>query len=115
MSAVAGVADLSATPTFLWPTDGRLASVFITYSTAGDGVKAKISSVKCNEAIKEPDWRGLNGDYRIYDTHKVYLRASRTDKWKDQVYTITVTVTDAAGKSASAEVKVRVPRVLSGL
>lgn len=110
-----GVADISATPAFLWPADGRLAAVYINYSTDGDGVRAKIASVKCNEAIKEPDWRGLNGDYRIYDAHKVYLRASRTDKWKDRIYTITVIVTDAAGKSASGEVQVRVPRILTGL
>lgn len=110
-----GVADLSATPAFLWPTDGRLAAVYIAYSTIGNGVKAKISSVKCNEAIKQPDWRGLNGDYRIYDAHKVYLRASRTDRWKDRVYTITVVITDATGKSASGEVQMRVPRVLLGL
>jgi len=45
----------------------------------------------------------------VIDPHKVTLRAERSGNGKGRTYTITVTCTDVAGKSATRTVAVEVP------
>lgn len=107
--------SLSANPPVLWPSDGRLVPVWIDCQVVGGGSYTyKVVSVKANEPIKEPDYRGSGGDYRIAAPNKVYLKATRLDKWKDRVYTVTVAITDSNGKSVSQDVKITVPRLFTG-
>ena len=108
-----GVASLNVRPRVLWPTDDRMVPVYIYCEVTGEGpFRHRITSVTANEPINPPDYRGLNGDYRIFSCNKVYLRRSRSDKWRDRVYTITVTATDSRGNQATGEVEVHVPRLL---
>lgn len=108
-----GIASLNVRPRVLWPTDDRMVPVYIYCEVTGEGpFRHRITSVTANEPINPPDYRGLNGDYRIFSCNKVYLRRSRSDKWRDRVYTITVTATDSRGNQATGEVEVHVPRLL---
>ncbi len=107
------IAALSAQPSVLWPTDDSMVPVYVNYEVLGEGpLRRQITSITANEPIKQPDYRGLNGDYRIFSPEKVYLRRSRSDQWRDRVYTITVTVTDSRGNEAAGKVEVNVPRLL---
>ena len=58
--------------------------------------------------------QGLAGlttpDWHVIDAHHVRLRAERSPRGDGRVYTITITATDAAGGTSTAQVTVTVPR-----
>ncbi len=108
--------DLTSTPRYLWPTTNQMVPVNISYNITGakGSCSARISSVKANEPIAQPNYLGQGGDYMIWGPNRVYLRASRSDAWKDRVYTVTVTASDSGGRTVSKDLTVTVPRILTG-
>lgn len=103
--------NLATNPGVLTPDNSQMIPVTVSYEINGIGkCSGRIVSVKANEPIKEPDWRGLNGDYRLIDAHKVYLKAAHTGKLRDRIYTITVAATNSNGDTVTKGVNVKVPR-----
>ena len=102
-----------ATPDLLWPPNHKLQDVEVDvyWSDNIDPSPIVQVSVTSNESVNdegtgdgntEPDWI-------IVDPHHLKLRAERDGTGNDRIYTITYTVTDAAGNSATASTTVTVP------
>lgn len=106
------LADAAASPSVLWPANGRMVSVTIDY-TAGDNCSAApvcTLSVTSNERKKATrDWRRAPRDWDVIDAHSVLLRAERTPAGNGRVYTVGITCTDGSGAQASQSVTVTVP------
>ncbi|MBU0610371.1 MAG: hypothetical protein KKI08_20990, partial [Armatimonadetes bacterium] len=101
------VAALAADPDTLWPPNGKMAKVTLSYeaSDVADPAPDVSLSVTCNERSFDP-----KKDVRIVDDTHLKLRAERDGKSKQgRIYTITVCATDASGNEGSATTTVTVP------
>jgi hypothetical protein len=58
--------------------------------------------------------QGLAGlttpDWQVVDAHRVRLRSERSVRGDGRIYTITITATDAAGGTSTAQTTVTMPR-----
>lgn len=123
------IAGLSATPALLWPPNGRLVDVTLSYriSHACDVGIIPTVSIAARDIERDDDDRdGGEGndsfrdgpgrddddqrdlDWIVVDAHHVRLRAER--ERGERVYTITLTATDSAGSSTTSSVIVPVAR-----
>ena len=66
-------------------------------------------SVSSNEPVNGTGDGNTAPDWQIVNEHLVRLRAERAGNGTGRVYTITITATDSAGESSSADVAVSVP------
>ena len=101
------ITSAAATPSALWPPDGKMVPVNLTASAVDNcdpPPVCQVASVSSSEAPSpELDW--------IFTSPlSLQLRARRAAiDGADRTYTLTVACTDAAGNQATAQVPVRVP------
>jgi hypothetical protein len=97
------IASAAPSQTSLWPPNGRLESIDVTWSLSDcdAGATCAIASVSSDEPAA--------GDWNIVDNDTVQLRAKRDGKGDGRVYTITIRCTDAAGNASTRAVTVAVP------
>lgn len=94
---------INAAPNTLWPPNHKMKLVTINYVAADNcGIAGTALSVSSNQfSGGQPDWV-------ILDEHHVYLRAERTGHSRERLYTIAITVKDAAGNTSRQTVDVKV-------
>jgi len=99
------ISGLTASPTVLWPANGKMVPVKISVTVTDNSDPTpvcKIAGVTANEALDVSDW-SLNGPLELD------LRADRNGLGTGRVYSITVTCTNASQLSATAVATVVVP------
>jgi Tol biopolymer transport system component len=114
--------SLSLSPDILQPPNHKMVLITptITVSDSCDSApEVLLTSITMNEGDEtntyDPDYDSNEGDGNTFnDIHvdangNIYLRAERSGKGTGRIYTITYTVTDASGNSASAIATVTVP------
>ena len=95
----------TATPSVLSPAKRQLVPVTVSVSVSdacGGSVRCQITSVTSNEPV--------DGDWIITGDLTLKLRAERSNKRTDRIYTITIECTDPAGNRSTTAVTVTVPR-----
>jgi uncharacterized repeat protein (TIGR03803 family) len=98
--------DAGVTPSVLWPPNGKMVEVSVSYTATDDcGGVTNVLVVASNEATN-----GSAPDWVIEDEHHVQLRAERLGAGSGRVYTITVISTDNAGNSSTKTTTVSVPK-----
>lgn len=123
------IAHLSANPALLWPPDGSLVDVTLSYEvthTCDLGIVPNVTVTSHDLGDDEDDrdrgnddesfhdgFRRDSDDHRdadwlIVDAHHVRLRAER--ERGERIYTITLAATDSAGSSTTSSVAVPVAR-----
>ena len=100
------VSGLTVSKPILWPPNGKMIAETLSYSvsTTCDPNPTLAASVASNQPVNDD---GTTPDWIVVDAHHVQLRAERSDATR--VYTITVTATDSAGASGTAQAIVKVP------
>ncbi len=99
--------------TSLWPPNHHMETVTVIYGT-GDNCTAT-AAVQCslgvasNEPVNGTGDGDTSPDWTVVDNHQVQLRAERSGTGTGRVYTVTITCTDAAGRSSIQPVTVTVP------
>ena len=107
------VITLSATPTILWPPDGRMVPVTVsgTITDSGSGVSARTAAYEVKDEYGKVQPKGTTtldpgGNYSF----NIFLRASRLSIDRDgRRYIITVRASDNAGNNGSKMGMVTVP------
>ncbi len=104
--------EVTVTPDKLWPVNHKYVDVLATV-TASDNFDPNPTVALVSVTSNQPDdgfGDGRNeGDIIIVDDFTFMLRAERSGKDQDRVYTITYMVTDACGNSTMASASVTVP------
>src|SRR5690606_30130363 len=93
---------ISADPSIITVANNQLKDVTVNYQVSDCGPVTTTLSVTSNEPISASDWQIVNG-------HQVKLRAMRSIFGNGRIYTITVTATDGAGNTSTANTEVIVP------
>ncbi|HEU4522949.1 MAG TPA: endonuclease/exonuclease/phosphatase family protein, partial [Thermoanaerobaculia bacterium] len=107
----AQLSALTADKTVIGPVNHKMVDVNLSYSVSGGCAAPAITiSVTSNEPQNSLGDGNTEADWEIVSDHLVRLRAERSGKGSDRVYTITVTATDASGASSSSSVSVTVPK-----
>jgi hypothetical protein len=99
------ISALTATPSVLWPPNGKMEPVTIGVTVADNSDPAPacaITGVTSNETLDASDWT-------LTDALSLSLRADRNGLGAGRVYSITVTCTNTSQLSATAVVTVGVP------
>jgi hypothetical protein len=107
------IENVKATPETLWPADGRMVPVTlaVTFRHAHNVEPAcRIVSVSSDEPGERRGRRKTATDWNITGSLTVDLKARRSGRDDDEGYTITVSCTDASGKSVVKTVTVNVGR-----
>ncbi len=105
------IENLTASPSALWPPDHKLKTVTLSYAAHDNcGIAGTQVTVTSNDPAQSGEDGDLSPDWEIADAHHVRLRAEKLKNGKERIYTIKVTVTDAAGNQTSATVNVTVPK-----
>jgi len=104
---------ISVSPDVLWPPNHQMVDVEVeaTWSDNCDPNPWVSVSVSSSESVNNNGVGDGNTDvdWEVIDLTHFRLRAERAGVNSDRVYTITYTVTDASGNSASANITVTVP------
>jgi hypothetical protein len=105
---------VSAAPskTTLWPPNHKLVKINVTAETTDDcgEVTWKIVKVRSNEPRNGEGDGNTCRDWKILNDHNVALRAERSGKGSDRIYTIYLQAQDSVGNlSATNTVTVTVP------
>jgi hypothetical protein len=103
--------NLSTNIGHLWPPDHKMKEMLVNYTVTDNclgtiGTKLSVSSNEPADG-KEPDWK-------IMDNHHIQLRAERSGKNVERLYTITLTATDQNGNVNTKNTTVTVPHNQSG-
>ncbi|MBT6583702.1 MAG: hypothetical protein HON77_05285, partial [Gammaproteobacteria bacterium] len=95
--------DLNQLATTVWPVNKRMvdAATVANVSDAVDANPSVVLTVTSNQSISSSDWNVAG--------NTVSVKADRSGKDGDRVYTVTATVTDFSGNSSSQSVEVVVP------
>ena len=102
---------VTASPSTLWPPNRDVVDVVVNYEAVDNCAMFETTlSVSSNEPVSA----GAGSDWEVVDSHHVRLRAQRSARWGDRIYTITITAKDIHGNSSSQHVTVRVPRGMDG-
>jgi len=103
---------LSANPTIIWPANGQMVNVAISGSGADSGSGLSDVSYEVNDEYGMPlsiKGRALSGNTAEWlDSLIVEARRNGSDR-DGRVYSVVATVTDGAGRTASATVNIIVP------
>ncbi|HYE29785.1 MAG TPA: immunoglobulin-like domain-containing protein [Methylomirabilota bacterium] len=97
----------------LWAPDHKLVPVTISATVADScdsTASVKIIGVTCNEPSNGLGDGNTAADWIITGDLSLQLRAERSGKGSDRIYTITIQATDAAQNSSTSTVTVRVPK-----
>jgi hypothetical protein len=97
------IARVAANPATLWPPNHQMVDVTVSY----DVVECAIAETTLSVSSDNPD---VASDWEVVDAHHVRLRAKRSPRAGDRLYTITVAAKDTQGNSSSQNVTVRVPQ-----
>jgi hypothetical protein len=99
------ISRVAASPSMLWPPNHGLVNVSVTYDAADNcGIGETWLSVNADQP-----GNGSASDWVIVDAHHVRLRASRSGRWGQRVYTITISAKDNHGNLSTQNVTVAVP------
>jgi hypothetical protein len=105
------IVNASVDQPVLSPPNHRMVGMTVDYSAPDTcGAVHTALSVTSDEPVNGTGDGDSAPDWEIVDAHHVRLRAERAGTGAGRVYTITITVTDAAGGTSSQAVKVTVPR-----
>jgi TolB protein len=99
------ITSISATPSVLWPPNGRTVQVSVNISVSDDSDPApacRITGVTSNESF-------LGAGWQITGALTVDVRAERFGFGTGRVYTLTVVCTNSSGLQSAATVNVTVP------
>ena len=96
------IARVSTNPATLWPPNHQMVDVMVSYDIVDCAIAETWLSVDSDDPDAASDWE-------VVDAHHVRLRAKRSPRAGDRVYTITITAKDTQGNLASEKVTVRVP------
>jgi hypothetical protein len=102
---------LTASPNKLWSPNHKMKDIAVNYTTT-DNCPGDIQctlTVTSNEAVNGKGDGNTASDWVVVDDHNVQLRAERSGKGTDRVYTITTTCTDKNGVSSQKTTTVTVP------
>jgi len=111
------IANVAANPGTLWPVNHKLVSVAVSAQLTDicDAAPTwRITGVTCNQPVNGPGDGNTQPDWQITGDHTVKLRAERSGKTGDRIYTIWIAATDASGNSATASCTVVVPHDQGG-
>jgi hypothetical protein len=97
------IAHVTTNPAVLWPPNHQMVDVTVSY----DVVECAIAETWLSVDSDDPD---AASDWEVVDAYHVRLRARRSPRAGDRVYTITISVKDTQGNLASQKVTVRVPK-----
>ena len=97
------IAHVETNPAVLWPPNHQMVDVTVNY----DVVECAIAETWLSVDSDDPD---AASDWEVIDAHHVRLRAKRSPRAGDRVYTITISVKDTQGNLGSQRVTVRVPK-----
>jgi hypothetical protein len=97
------IAQVATNPAVLWPPNHQMVDVTVNY----DVVECAIAETWLSVDGDDPD---AASDWEVIDAHHVRLRATRSPRAGDRVYTITITVKDTRANLASQKVIVRVSK-----
>ena len=97
------IAHVTTNPAVLWPPNHQMVDVTVSYDIAECAIGETWLSVDSDDPDAVSDWE-------VVDPHHVRLRAKRSPRAGDRVYTITIYVKDTQGNLASQKVAVRVPK-----
>jgi hypothetical protein len=84
---------VAANPTVLWPANGKMAGVTVSYETQSACPATNSLTVSSNE----PPGPGQEPEWAVQDAHHIQLRADRLGTGTGRTYTITITSSNAAG------------------
>jgi hypothetical protein len=87
------LAGVAANPPVLWPPNGKMASVTVTY----DAQSACPATNALTVSSSEPPGLGDAPEWNVQDAHQVELRADRLGTGTGRTYTIKITSSNAAG------------------
>jgi hypothetical protein len=99
------ITNISATPSVLWPPNGRTVRVSVNVGVSDDSDPApacRITGVTSNESFLPPGWQ-------ITGALTVDLRAERFGFGTGRVYTLTVVCTNSSKLQSTTTVNVSVP------
>jgi hypothetical protein len=102
---------LAASPDKIWAPNHKMKTVDVNYTTT-DNCPGPITcnlTITSNEAANGKGDGNTASDWVVLDNHHVQLRAERSGKGTDRVYTITTTCTDQYGNSRQKTTTVTVP------
>ena len=96
---------VAVSPSILWPPNHGMVDVTIDYEAADNcGILESWLSVSSNQP-----GAGSSSDWEVVDAHHVRLRAARSGRWGERLYTVTITANDIHGNMSTQNVTVRVP------
>lgn len=108
------VTAVSVSPDSLWPPNHQMVPVTVSYNVTDSCSSAScVLSVSSNEPVNGQG-DGTAPDWVIVDDRHVILRAERTGKGSERVYTIKIDCTDALGNHTIKTVTVKVPKSQGG-
>jgi hypothetical protein len=101
------ISAAAVNPATLWPPNRDMVDVTVNYDAADNcGMLETTLSVSCNQPVTADDGPA----WEVVDGHHVRLRAQRSTRAGDRIYTITITAKDIHGNVANQSVAVRVPQ-----
>ncbi len=106
------IGTVSANPAVLHPANHKLVDVTVSAALTDicDAAPTwRIVAVTCNQPVNGAGDGNTDPDWVIAGNHVVRLRAERSGRDGDRVYTIAVEAVDASGNTASGSVGVTVP------
>jgi hypothetical protein len=106
------ISTVSAEPDVLWPPNHKMVPVTLQVAASDNCKEApvcKIIAVSSNEPEQAHGKGHATPDWEITDALTVQLKAERSGRKGERIYTITVECTDAALNSATASTTVTVP------
>ncbi len=110
-NAAPTITGLSTSVTELWPANHKMMNVQLSYAaTDSCGPVTVTVSVTSNEPANGPGDGNTAVDWEVVNNHLVRLRAERSGGGSGRAYTITLTATDAAGRTTQSSVVVHVPK-----
>jgi hypothetical protein len=110
------ISDVAVGQPVLWPPNGRMEEVEVSYSVTDGGCQAVscVLSVSSNQPVNGLGDGNGAPDWEVASPVVVRLRAERAAIGNDRVYTIAVLCTDLGGASSTRTVTVTVPKSQGG-
>jgi len=104
--------SLSVSPTVLWPANHKMVLITPTWTVSDicdDSPEVSLVSITMNEYDEATGSGHTTDDIQIGDDGSIYLRAERSGKGNDRVYTITYRAVDDCGNATESSATVTVP------
>ena len=98
------ISRAEASPSILWPPNHGMVDVTIDYEAA-DNCAVLESWLSVSSSVP-----GSGSDSEVVDAHHVRLRAARSGRWGERLYTVTITTKDIHGNLSTQNVTIRVPQ-----